>query len=44
MWSPQHYIDQGKARGVKPDVLEYAVDQIERVKNRHPELPAILDS
>ena len=42
MWSPQHYIDQGKARGVKPDVLEYAVDQIERVKNRHPELPAIL--
>lgn len=42
MWSPQHYIAQGKSRRVNPDLLDNAVDQIERVKTRHPELPAIL--
>ena len=42
MWSPQHYIEQGRALGRKPEVLENAVEQIERVIYQSPELPSLL--
>jgi RNA-directed DNA polymerase len=42
MWSPQLYIEAGKAHGIKESVLDNAVDQIERVIIENPDLPAIL--
>ncbi len=42
MWSPQHYIEQGTAKGIAPEVLENSVDQIEQVLERPGNLPAIL--
>jgi RNA-directed DNA polymerase len=42
MWSPQHYVDQGRLLGIKDSVLANAVDQIERVIDSPYRLPAIL--
>ncbi len=42
MWSPQHYVDQGRLLGIKESVLENAVEQIERVIDSEYRLPAIL--
>jgi RNA-directed DNA polymerase len=42
MWSPQHYLDQGRVLGVQESVLTNAVEQIERVVDSTYRLPAIL--
>jgi RNA-directed DNA polymerase len=42
MWSSQHYINQGKSRGISDEILEAAVQQIESVITPHPHPPAIL--
>lgn len=42
MWSSQRYIETGKALGHPADLLENAVDQIERVIDPQPHPPALL--
>lgn len=42
MWSPHQYIEEGKAKGLSDDLLETAVEQIERVVFGGLNLPAIL--
>lgn len=42
MWSPQHYISEGKRRGVSDELLDHAVEQIEQVITSIHDLPGIL--
>jgi RNA-directed DNA polymerase len=42
MWSPQHYLEKGLARGVEPVLLERAIAQIENVVVTNPNLPSLL--
>lgn len=42
MWSPQRYLQQGKAKGVSTAVLAEAVKQISRLSAHSPPLPAVL--
>lgn len=42
MWSPQHYISFGKAKGVDQNVLNSAADQIDRVLSGQYRLPSVL--
>ena len=42
MWSPQHYIEQGTAKGIAPEVLKNSVAQIEQVLEKLGNIPAIL--
>lgn len=42
MWSPQHYITEGKKKGLPDDLLDTAVHQIEQVVLGGINLPSIL--
>jgi RNA-directed DNA polymerase len=42
MWSPQHYIDDGIAKGLDRGLLERAVSQIENIISTDPDRPALL--
>ena len=42
MWSPQHYVQQGKAQAVPEEVLDTAVDHLDRFYAKHPDIPALL--
>lgn len=42
VWSPQQYIRDGRALGISNEILEAAVENIERLVNTNPKLPTIL--
>lgn len=42
MWSPQSYISRGREKNVSEDILNNAVEQIQKVSNSKYELPGIL--
>ena len=42
MWSPQRYLDEGRAKGVPEPTLNASLEQNETFLNLHPELPSIL--
>ena len=42
MWSPQRYLDEGRAKGVPEPTLNASLKQNEEFLTFHPELPSIL--
>ena len=42
MWSPQRYISEGRQKGLSDELLDAAVEQIEKVADAGLDLPGLL--